>query len=557
MMFFRRWLMTASAASSLQLRSPRTAILVIHGIGEQDPYEPLDSFARGLFSHFKQRWPGVLLNPIQIGHKDWTQVGMRIEFPESTSPLNGGSGSKWFIDLFEYYWAPATEGKRTAVETVKWVLKTDFTPLRYFVDDLQQELGSASESGIKPGMALKRVTQVWLREVMRVVCLYLPLAVLFSFVLSRLLSFSSYARSAAKVLTAVQAAWGWQGQRGLSQLAHLLPSVLTLFINAVLLLMVWFALQTYFEWRRHPGDAIDNRADRWWFKANLASIAALLIPAVYFNLFRYRASFAAVFEVILRPANLAALASLALLVLLSYVLTAYVADIAVYTNMDAKSKDYEVHNKILEGSTEALKLLLKNSDYDRVLLAGHSLGSVIAYDTINELLLECSSAPAAGSDKDERINCAELRKLKGMATFGSPLDKIYYFFREHVKRDQAIRAQVLSLLHSFRKCQSHRDYGQFKFTYKLDCLDRDGEFTWINAWAKKDYISAKLKFYRLEDDNQREFPYRIPGAAHLSYWGDPAFYDFFSAKLLLAPGTGGSSPAAQMAGVGSQAAQKT
>lgn len=548
--------MTASAASPLELRSPRTAILVIHGIGEQEPYEPLDAFARGLFSHFKQRCPGVFLSPIQIGHKDWTQVGMRIEFPESTGSLNGTTGGKRFIDLFEYYWAPATEGKRTAVETVKWVLKTDFTPLRYFVDDLQQELGSANENGRKPSLALKRVTQVWLREVLRVVCLYLPLAVLFAFVLSRLLSVSSYARSALRVLAAVQAAWGRQGQRGLSQLAHLLPSVLTLFTNAVLLLMVWFALQTYFEWRRHPGDAIDNRADRWWLKANLASIAVLLIPAAYLDLVRYRAAFAAVFEVLLRPANLAALASLALLVSLSYVLTAYVADIAVYTNMDAKSKDYDVRNKILAGSTEALKLLLKNSDYDRVLLAGHSLGSVIAYDTINELLLECSSAPAADSDKSERIHCAELRKLKGMATFGSPLDKIYYFFREHVKRDQAIRAQVLSLLHSFRKCQSHRDYGQFKFTYKLDCLDRDGEFTWINAWAKRDYVSAKLKFYCLQEDDQKEFPYRVPGAAHLSYWGDPAFYEFFSAKLLLAPGTDGSSPAAQMAAVGSRATPK-
>lgn len=116
---------------------------------------------------------------------------------------------------------------------------------------------------------------------------------------------------------------------------------------------------------------------------------------------------------------------------------------------------------------------------------------------------------------------------------------------------------MLSLLHPFRKCQSHRDYGEFKFAYKLDCLDRDSEFTWINAWAKRDYVSAKLKFYCLREDDQKEFRYRVPGAAHLSYWGDPAFYDGFSSKLLIASEPDGTEPAAEMAGVRAQSSQRT
>ena len=41
-----------------------------------------------------------------------------------------------------------------------------------------------------------------------------------------------------------------------------------------------------------------------------------------------------------------------------YALTAYVADVAVYVNADAKSKNYAARNAILKESTAALKGLL-------------------------------------------------------------------------------------------------------------------------------------------------------------------------------------------------------
>ncbi|MGC2831755.1 MAG: hypothetical protein WB627_17385, partial [Candidatus Acidiferrum sp.] len=50
----------SSLPSAFPLRSHRTAMLVIHGIGEQNPYETLDSFARGLFSYLRDR---AHLNP--------------------------------------------------------------------------------------------------------------------------------------------------------------------------------------------------------------------------------------------------------------------------------------------------------------------------------------------------------------------------------------------------------------------------------------------------------------------------------------------------------------
>jgi hypothetical protein len=236
-------------------------------------------------------------------------------------------------------------------------------------------------------------------------------------------------------------------------------------------------------------------------------------------------------NIIARDGHWQPLAGAAIFAAVSYALTAYVADVAVYVNTDAKSKDFQARSAILKGSTAALKALLASGSYDRVILAGHSLGSVIAYDTVNELLAQYNADPGPAGDRpDPALTLGQLQSLKGLLTFGSPLDKVYYFFREHVKRDQAIRAQILSMLHSLRRAPSGRNYGEFDFNYSFRQLDGADPLVWVNAWSRMDPVSGELKFY-LPDD-QRQFNYAVPVLAHLSYWGDPAFYEYFGAQLL-------------------------
>jgi len=70
-------------------RSARQALPIIHGLGEQDPWEILDSFARGVFTHLTEsRGLNAKHCPIEIPHADGTQVGMRIGFfaPDRTAP---------------------------------------------------------------------------------------------------------------------------------------------------------------------------------------------------------------------------------------------------------------------------------------------------------------------------------------------------------------------------------------------------------------------------------------------------------------------------------------
>jgi pimeloyl-ACP methyl ester carboxylesterase len=213
----------------------------------------------------------------------------------------------------------------------------------------------------------------------------------------------------------------------------------------------------------------------------------------------------------------------------------YVGDVAVYVNADAKAASYEVRSKILEGAREALLRLLRSpEDYERIVLVGHSLGSVIAYDLINRLLDEVRAAytNAPGGTSRAKLSSLELRKLRGLATFGSPLDKVYYFFRAQVPAQQPIRAQILSFMHGFRRAPSNRRYGAFEFQ-KYVIPEPAPDFTWINLWALADPVSGHLDFYRVAGGstlrstaNQFELPYPMTqwGRAHVRYWSDPEVY---------------------------------
>jgi hypothetical protein len=225
------------------------------------------------------------------------------------------------------------------------------------------------------------------------------------------------------------------------------------------------------------------------------------------------------------------------------VLQNFVADVAVYTNLDEKAKNYAARQQILEGATTAIARLLRDQtivtreggqeqlEYDAVIVAGHSLGSVIAYDSLNHLCNHASGGPdqIVGKQAIAQITNQDLQKITGLITFGSPLDKVYYFFRENIPSHESVRAQIISYLYSFRKMPSGRDYGIYQFSppYQPNKLD----LKWYNAWSRDDPVSGALHFYGPME--RKEFRYLIPVYAHLSYWEDLRFYDFFAAPLLL------------------------
>ena len=84
----------------------------------------------------------------------------------------------------------------------------------------------------------------------------------------------------------------------------------------------------------------------------------------------------------------------------------------------------------------------------------------------------------------------------GLLTFGSPLDKIAFFRREHVQRETILMLHIINDYHSFRQ----RDW------YNIDELQHEIPVTktidrlfenipWRNYFDKRDYVSGPLDFY--------------------------------------------------------------
>ena len=116
----------------------------------------------------------------------------------------------------------------------------------------------------------------------------------------------------------------------------------------------------------------------------------------------------------------------------------FLGDVVLYCSMDQKSKYYEVRQTILKGSVEKTKYLIESAAYDDVYLVGHSLGTVIAYDTLDRINREMNVDPS-------RQIFAQ--KIKGLMTFGSSLDKIAFFLMRKL-----IRLKRISVTRSSLSC---------------------------------------------------------------------------------------------------------
>jgi hypothetical protein len=158
--------------------------------------------------------------------------------------------------------------------------------------------------------------------------------------------------------------------------------------------------------------------------------------------------------------------------------------------------------------------------YDKIAVVGHSLGSVIAYDTLNALL------------NAEMLALTELKIASRtclLETFGSPLDKIAFFFNFQGKDLFHIREQLAAAVQPLIT-----DYEEFR------------TFPWINIYSGNDIVSGKVELYDLAMDGQPQ-PIQemirlrsvqrfsdpdaiVPLVAHVSYWKNRIVWE----KLLAA-----------------------
>ncbi len=555
----------------------KIAILVIHGIGQQRPYETLDQFTRGLSNSLCDGSVPWTLEPrLEIckdplhEQEEWVRASCVLTPPTGEPPphlISDPGETIGTISFFEYYWAPITQDKISYLGSLAFLIKAGLTPFKY----LAANLAVLSAIGNR-----KRIPIIVAKEFWRQACLFLPLIAL----LVSLFAFLSF-QTPGKLFALL---------RGISA-----ETIILIAILAVRYLYIWTTGLALFSSIRAKGSWQASRI--WKFVLALALAAHVLSWPFWIS--RFLRGAAAFFSSIAKFApslpllfghwgsHLRSLANqtevpwglgnwawikdfvflkhsyshshyifVPLWFLLAYfvrfILIAYVGDIAVYVNANELSGSFKSREQILDECGHSLSQILRQHTnpqdsespyvYDRVLIAGHSLGSVIAYDTINELL---NRARSSNSNLLADIRPQDLDKLRGMATFGCPLNKIFYFFRERTRPSQTLRRQIIDVLHGFRVESSLLTYppagsapsGAMQINpdprWSLAEGYLNSGFRWINAYALADPVSGRLSFYDLQSaENQKLFWYWKFGLAHLRYWTDENFYRFFRQRLL-------------------------
>lgn len=566
--------MSDAEASTLPAPDPprkRIAFLVIHGIGQQRPYQTLDQFGRGLLKSFEgdDRTPWKIFPQLNIckdpnhAQEDWVRASCRLT-PDRSVPFISDMHKKGDtiedISLFEYYWAPITQDKITYSGSLIFLIKAGLQPFLYMAANINA-IGKTD-----PG----RLMKVVLREFIRQALLFLPLILLLAAGLAWLNALNiselwkTFKSPAPTVIftailifirylytyTTANALWqslttksGWQ-RSIFWRLPLFLLVLFNVFLWPVFISPVLNSIARFGSWIGTFGRWLPDHLGHW--SNGLRTIAMhTAIPSA--DPVWHNALYSFVF---LDPSFAQYFPTILWFVLAAFVrsiLINYVGDVAVYVNASELAKNFAARAQILDECTAALNGLLKqvidskNPDsaraYDQVYVAAHSLGSVIAYDTINLLLDRARTA----DPNPNQVHASDLQRLRGMVTFGSPLNKIYYFFREQTDPRAALRSQTLDLLNGFRVLpglmQSIDTDMKFQPVTNQDWLDAehylDRGFRWINAYSIEDPISGRLIFFDLEDvQNQQEYNLYPPLLAHLSYWKDASFYSFIRERLL-------------------------
>lgn len=600
------------------------AVWVIHGMGQQMPFETLDQLANGLMDACERDGhsrPVALVREAKLGD----QILQRVEFslPPHTTP--GGKKVETEVHLYEAYWAPVTEGvvKLRDVMSFLWngatrglmnwrmqfqrAMFKEMVPFR-----LTWRTGFYTATALLVLVALMVINAVILASGAGKVfdgnasfsipaAAFGPLTTLASIVSAVAITFgvvlflamlagsvpSTPAPSQPNTASAKKNAAAADGQqtpgfwmaslRNLSWVAFS-GTVATIIVGAVgmaWILIESFCSSTHQFWLpglNTPGIqpflnacvlagillAIIAKAAHSWRRnrANTSEGLSFLDVLFYAAIVLFILASAGSVWLLLAPANFltdvftskrlsSAFWIWPFLALISYVvrdlMIEYVGDVAAYVTPNKLDTFSEVRAKIKDIAYQsASAVYLARADdgkplYRKVAMVGHSLGSVIAYDTLNRLINEdLLTGQAVGIIQQTGL----------LLTFGSPLDKIAFFFTAIGKNVRHIREQLASVVQPL--IQDY-DYRPFK---------------WINVFSRNDIVCGSLDFYdfpsaeelspnRFCPTNDQECIQRItnlqasrnpvenvpdeealtPLVAHVQYWTDKILWDRLYEKL--------------------------
>jgi hypothetical protein len=154
----------------------------------------------------------------------------------------------------------------------------------------------------------------------------------------------------------------------------------------------------------------------------------------------------------------------------------YVGDVQQYAAYEETDKLYLRRRAVLESAERQLRHVLADPSCERVVVVAHSLGTAVAVDT----LLELSRSNRASGTDDPLEGPIPLYKIEHLITYGSPVDKINYFFAVVQSRSASYEQLAEDL---------RGDIGTPPFSK----VGRQPHLHWINFWDKGDIISGSLE----------------------------------------------------------------
>ena len=198
-------------------------------------------------------------------------------------------------------------------------------------------------------------------------------------------------------------------------------------------------------------------------------------------------------------------------------LVEFAGDVAAYVSPYKVSKFEEIRRAIQERGRQAARFIYSAREsgsllYDEVFVVGHSLGSLLAYDTLNDAIKRDTHEDGWGKEAPTG-GYRVVDRTKLLLTFGSPLDKTAFVFRtQKTEREIDVREALAGAQQPLI----------------LDYAMRRGH--WINLWSPSDWISGSLGYYDAPQPrpgqgvcNIQNPGSKLPPIAHTDYWSGPLF----------------------------------
>jgi hypothetical protein len=551
---------TAKRRELLEWDIPRaadgeTAIFIVHGMGQQKTFETQAQVANALAKTTSSPTARATARHVVAGEQ-------KIGVVELELPMKGEPARK--VDIYEAYWAPLTEGEVTLRDVVSFLFRTGITsvPRSWFP---RWMFGRIERCDAVPG-----TTFALLATLLAVASLTVINAIVAAVLSARVaihggdwpsnhllvdLSVPAAIVSVLLLLFGVMELLALQTKRFAPHAAKIETAVIwTIWLEAGVFLIglmlaagtmsaaIWYHTKTrHVSWfAGHFGlnlvddvrmltmrlaivaialVAISSIAKSWWLSKTFVYVTGLAtLVLIAGAIRRFILTWGHGIEELEREMIWKWAWVWALLFIVSWFargfLVQYIGDVAAYVEPHRVDRFNALREKIRNcvfGTAEAIYRMTDDgitARYRKVIIVAHSLGSVIAYDTLNALL-------RADGVHNNHLQVAA--RTGALITFGSPLDKIAYLFaiQRNTDLQEALATTVQPLL-----------------------ADSAVRPRWINIHSHHDIISGGLQYFdsalvphHARVENIIDPDARVPFAAHVEYWENPLLWKTLLAVL--------------------------